>query len=187
MGGIMNDEFEDLEERLQKLVPLDQEVLMAKILGHRQTMKQEETSPARSAAPCRRRFASFSLSSALAGAILGAAATFLAMTLLVPPKVEIREVAREETGPAANSPHSSTHTGSKDSSLAQPTTKRNLDDRFASTVPSLRELDALLAEQEARVRRMARYESNFSPRSSGFVPPRISPEQYREILRELKL
>jgi hypothetical protein len=182
----MNDEFEALEKRLKKLVPAEQEALAAEILGHRQRMDRDNAAlPASS--PRRRRFASFSISSAIVGAMLGAAATFLAMTLLVPPKIEIREVAHVEPGSNMNSPHVSAPAGSENSLSAEPIVKKALDDRLARSVPPFGELDALLAEQEARARRLARYESNFNFASSGFAPPRISPEQYREILRDLKL
>jgi hypothetical protein len=181
----MNDEFESLEKRLKKLVPLDREALAARILGLRPSISREDSPPA--SAPRRRRRAPFSLSSALAGAILGAAATFLAMICLVPPRIELREVARVEAKPAVSSPHSTAQSGSEETSSEQSAEKMTRDRRLAASIPSIRELDALLAEQEARARRMARYEANFSSASKDFTLPRISPAEYREILRELKL
>ena len=90
----MSEEFEDLEKRLGNLKPLEPEALAGRILDDWQMVRGEVVADARFARP-RRRFASFSLCSACIGAIAGAAATFLGMIFLLPPKVEIREVVRE--------------------------------------------------------------------------------------------
>jgi hypothetical protein len=134
--------------------------------------------------PQSRLFASFSLGSALVGAVIGAAAVFVAMTFLVPPKVEIREVVRERQVemPASDVTAKSEPGKSVDSLSAQ----RKFDDRFSLVAPCLRDLDTLIAERESRARQMARYESSFAAASSAFASPRISPEQYLEILRDLK-
>jgi anti-sigma factor RsiW len=216
----MSEEIEALEKRLEKLQPLGQEALTAKILENWRIVKGENASAApaavsplfgvtRSASPRSRCFASLSLCSAATGAIAGAAATFLGMTFFTPPKVEIREVVREvrvqaepasdvkaqppetnpaETNLAADRQSSPAKYATEIQSIEQPRAKtKELEDRLVLSDAPFRELDALLAERQALARRMARYGSNDGSVSSGFVPPRISPEEYRELLRELKL
>jgi hypothetical protein len=64
---------------------------------------------------------------------------------------------------------------------------RRLEDRLALSEAPFRDLDSLLAQRMALARQMARYKPSGDSASSGFVPPRISPEEYRKLLRELKL
>lgn len=197
----MSGEIEDLEKRLEKLKPLDQEALAAKILDDCQ-MAGCESSPGALAASPRSRLASFSLCSACIGAIAGAAATFLGMTFLLPPKVEIRETVREvqvkpaaerdvhatpETGVAANGQSSPSESEAENQPFAQAKARRSLDDRPTLSGFSFGDLDALVAQHEALARQMRRGDSYAGSTSSGFVPPRISPEEYRELLRELRL
>jgi hypothetical protein len=214
----MSEEFEALEKRLEKLDPLVQEALAAKILDNWQIVKGENSSTAPpvfspicgdalSASPRSCCFASRSLCSAIAGAIVGAAATFLLMTFFTPPKIEIREVVREvpvkaepasdakaqpeiqlpETEMAADDQFSRAKSVSENQSFERPNAKRNLEDRLALSAAPFCDLDALLAQRQAFARQMAGYESNNGSAPSGFVPPRISPEEFRELLRELKL
>jgi hypothetical protein len=212
MGRIMSEEIEALEKRLEKLEPLKQDVLAAKILENWQYVKGGKSSAAppvistiigdaSSASPRSCCFASLSLCSAIAGAIVGAAAMFLGMTFFTSPKVEIREIVREvrvkaepasdvkakpETKPADH--HTSpAESGSENRSLTQPKAKKSSYDRLDLCAVPFRDLDSLLAERNAIARQMARYESNAGPASSGLARPRISPEEYRELLRELKL
>ena len=192
----MSEEIEDLEKRLEKLEPLEQEALAAEILENWQIVKRENSSAAPpvfpqiccdapSASP-RSCFASLSPCSALVGAIAGAAATFLAMTFFHPPKVEIREVVREvrvkaepatdveampETGLAADRRSSQAESGPENQSFEQPNAKKRLEDRLALSDPSFRDLDSLLAERSALARQMARYESNLGSAPSGFGSP----------------
>ena len=207
----MSEEIEYLEKRLEKLKPMEQEALAAKILEDWQIVSRED-SPAvlpayppvlgdvRSASP-RSCFASLSFRSACVGAIVGAAATFLTMTFFHPPKVEIREIVREvpvKPVPAteekatpetkvADRRSSLAESGSENRSFEQPKANRKLEDRLALSAAPFCDLDSLLAERQAFARQMARYESNIGSASNGFVPPRISPEKYRELLRELNL
>jgi len=209
----MSEEIDTLEERLERLEPLEQEALAAKILENWQTLKGEKTSATRVAVspifgdagavtPRSCWFASLSLCSAFAGAIIGAAATFLGMAFFSPPKVEIREIVREvrveavpasdvkamqETEPAADLRSSPAESTSENPSSEQPKTKKKLEERLALSTAPFGDLDSLLAARSALARQMARYESNVGSASSGFVRPRISPEEYRELLRELKL
>jgi hypothetical protein len=194
----MSKELEAVEERLEKLVPLEQEALAAEILANWQIVKGE-TAPAapaafspsfgatRAASPRSCWFASRSLGSAFAGAIAGAAAMFLGMAFFTSPKVEIREIVREVRVQAEPPETERAESASVNRSFEQPKANRKLEDRLALSADSFRDLDALLAERSALARQMARYESNIGSASSGFVPPRISPEKYRELLRELKL
>ena len=103
----MSEEIEDLEKRLEKLQPLEQEALAAKILDNWQIVKGDDAS----AAPARlfarfRRYALRSAASAagsrrfrfarhLPGRLPAPRAMFLGMTFFHPPKVEIREIVRE--------------------------------------------------------------------------------------------
>jgi hypothetical protein len=208
----MSEEIEGIEERLEKLKPLEQEALAAKILESWQTVSRKDPSPTRPACPPvladisfaspRSCFASLSLCSACVGAIVGAAATFLVMTCCLPPKVETREIVREvrvkpepatdvkvkpETKLAAERQSSSAEPKAENQSFAQPKAKDKFGDRLTVSDPSFRDLDALVAQQEALARQMRRYAPNADSTSSRFVPPRISPEEYRELLRELKL
>ena len=205
------EEIEDLEKRLEKLQPLEQEALAAKILEDWQIVSRGDPSTAlpafppvfadsRSASP-RSCFALHSLCSACIGAIVGAAATFLGMTSLLPPKVEIREIVREvsvkpmpaieeKATPEAkvvDRRSSPVESGSETQPVVQPKGRNEFDDRPTLSGLSFRDLDALLAEREAFARQMVRRNSNVGSTSSGFVPPRISPDEYRELLRELKL
>ena len=208
----MSEEIEDLEKRLAQLQPLEQEALAADILNDWQLASREDSSAALPAyppvvadtlsAPRRSPFASLSLCSACIGAIVGAAATFLGMTFLLPPKVEIREIVREvhakpepetdanakpENKLAAEGQSSPVESGSENQPFAQSKASRSFDDRPTLSGFSFRDLDALVAQGEALARQMGRRDSNAGSTSSGFGSPRISPEQYRELLRELRL
>ncbi len=209
----MSKEIDALERRLEKLVPQEQDALAAKILENRQIVKGENASAARvafspvfgdtgAASPRNCWFASLSLCSAFAGAIVGAAATFLGMAFFTPPKVEIREIVREvrveaapasdvkamqETEPAADLRSSPAESDPENPSSEQPKMNRKSEDQLALSTAPFGDLDSLLAERSALARQMARYESNVGSVSSGFVRPRISPEEYRALLRELKL
>jgi hypothetical protein len=213
----MNDDrenFEDLELRLKTLRPMEQEILAAKIMADWLAISREvlsvssEDSPMRQpvdtphitdalAAP-RRRFAPLALRWACVGAVAGAAATFLAMAFLVPPKIEIREVIREvsvktatasgagvkpDARPAAGSPSSPADSGTGQLAT-QPQSRHDFDAQLARS--GFPDLDALIAQQEALVRRMSRAASA-DESWNWVVPRRISPEEYRELLRELKL
>ena len=207
----MSEDIEDIEKRLENLQPLEQKALADKILEDWQIVKRGDAStpppvfppicgdvPSVSPRSC---FASLSLCSACVGAIVGAAATFLGMTFLLPPKVEIREVVREvPVNPLPATEEKATpetkvvdrrsspvESGPETQPAAQPKGRNKFDDRPALSGFSFRDLDALVAEREAFARQMGRHDSNVGSTSSGFVPPRISPEQYRELLRELKL
>jgi hypothetical protein len=200
----MNENFEALEKRLKNLEPLEQDVLAAKILENWQIVKREDSSAAPpiftpilggsgSASPRSCYFVSLSLCSACIGAIFGAAAMFLGMTFLVAPKVEIREVVREVRVPAeptikgADRQASPTESVSEKPFNMHPKARIKFDDRFLMSSAFSKDLDTLLADRDARVRQMARYESNAGSAANGFVRPRTSPEQYRELLRDLKL
>ena len=209
----MSEEIEDLEKRLAKLQPLEQEALAAEILANWQIAKGEKSSPASdafspifgdtgAASPRNCRFASLSLCSAVAGAIVGAAATFLGMAFFLPPKVEIREIVHEvhvqaepETGanakpenkPAAEGRSSPVESETETQPLAQSKARRSFDDRPTLSGFSFRDLDALVAQHEAVARQMARRDSYGDSTTSGSVLPRISPEEYRELLHELRL
>ena len=203
---MMSEEIEDLEKRLENLKPLEPEALAGRILDDWQMIRGEGVADALFARP-RRRFASFSLCSACIGAIAGAAATFLGMSFLLPPKVEIREVVREvhakaepEAGNNAK-PESELaargqtpalvsgppESGPENQALARPKARRNLDDEPTLSGFSFRDLDALVAQRDALARQMGRHDSPAGSTSGRFVPPRISPEEYRELLRELRL
>jgi hypothetical protein len=205
MGIIMSEEIEALEKRLEKLEPLAQEALAAKILENWEIVKRGDTAAVppvfppicgdtRSVSPRSCCFASLSLGSAFVGAIVGAAAMFLGMTFFIPPKVEIREIVRDvrvkaepEAKLAADHRPSPVEPGSENQSFEQPKAKKKWEDRLALSDGTFRDLDSLLAEREALARQMARHESDVCSVSSGFVPRRISPEEYRKLLRELKL
>ena len=207
----MNEEIEEIEKRLAKLKPLEQEALAADILGDLQIVSREDSSMALPGFPpvvaeilsasLRSRFAAFSLCSACIGAIVGAAATFLGMTFLLPPKVEIREIVREVH--ARPAPESDVHAkpetklaegrsspmeaGPEKRPVAQPKARRDFDDEPTLSGFSFRDLDALVAEREILARQMGHRDSPAGSTSSRIVPPRISPEEYRELLRELRL
>ncbi|MGO9112547.1 MAG: hypothetical protein ACLP9L_25230 [Thermoguttaceae bacterium] len=209
----MSEETENLEKRLGRLNPLEQEALAAKILEDLHSVDREDPStalpvyaPVFAAAPFawpRSCLASLSLCSACVGAIVGAAATFLGMTYFVPPKVEIHEIVREvsvkaesasdvkakppETKLEADRRSPPVESGPENQPLAQPKPINDFDDRPTLSGLSFRDVDALVAEREAFAWQMGRRDSNVGSTSRGFVPPRISPEEYRELLRELKL
>jgi len=209
----MSEEIEDVEKRLEKLEPLEQKALAAKILENWQIVSRENSSPALpafppifvdalSALPRSSGFASLSLGSVFIGAIVGAAATFLVTTFFLTPKVEIREIVREvrvqpepatdvkakpETELEADRRSSPVASGPENQPLAQPKARNDFDDRLTLSGFSFRDVDALVAQQEAFARQMGRRDSNVGSTSRGFDPPRISPEEYRELLRELKL
>ena len=197
----MSEEIEDLEKRLAKLKPLEQDALAATILGDMQSVGRGDsfTPPAypplvadiRSAAP-RRPFASLSLCSGLYRSDRGRGGTFLGMTFPSPFKVEFREIVREvharpEAKLAADDRSSLPASNSENQAFASRKAMRNLDDGPTLSGFSFRDLDALVAEREALARQMGRRDSPARSTSSQFVPPRISPEEYRELLRELRL
>jgi hypothetical protein len=205
MGSVMSKNIEDLEKRLEKLVPLAQDALAAKILEYRQIVKRENSSAATSALPpifgdapsalprscC---FASLSLGSAFAGAIVGAAAMFLGMTYFIQPRVEIREIVREVRVKAeptidvqAKPETKLAKSGSVNRSFGQPNAKKKWDERLALSDASFRDLDTLIAQRNALARQMTYYESKAGSTSSEFSQPRISPDTFRQLLRDLKL
>jgi hypothetical protein len=180
----MSEETKDLEKRLEKLKPLEQKALAAKIVETWPIVKRENSFPA----PRCRWLAPRSLCSALLGAIVGAAAAFLGMAFFVPPKVEIREVVREVRIklPPATDAKAKAETPSENQSFAQLKASDNLDDWLVQSGISIRELDVLIAQSEAVARQMRR-DSNSGSASSELVPRRISPHEFRELFRDLKL
>jgi hypothetical protein len=187
----MSESFDNLEKRLENLRPTEQEVLAGKILEDWQAAKRGDSM---TASPRTRGVASLSIYSACAGAIVGAAAMFLGMTFLVPPKIEIREIVREvpvevktETNVAANRRSTPAQSVSEIPAISPLKAKKKWENLFASNAATFRDLDAILADGELLARQTARYESNAGSASSGFARPQISPDQYREILRDLKL
>jgi len=182
-------ENKDLEKRLAKFTPLEQRTLASKILDAWQIVKHENvTVAATSASPYCCYIKSFSLGSALFGAIVGAAATVLAMIYLMPPKVEIREVVRElparrDSNIVAEQVAPSPVAANQSIEHARP--RRNVDDQFVLAEPSLRDIDALLVQRESFARQMSRYESETDSAVSFTERPRVSPEAYRELMRDL--
>jgi hypothetical protein len=205
----MSEKSEGLERRLKRLKPLEQEALAAKILDDLRTVKRE--GPSAGLHACRQVIADAASAlprsyctafcSACAGAIVGAAATILTMTFLVQPKVEIREVVREvrvmsepttdlREKPEAElvaDPRSSPETESENPSVALPNGKNKFDDQPTVLGMSFRDLDVLIAERQAIARQIDRRNANVGFASPGFASPRISPDEYHELLRELKL
>ena len=111
----------------------------------------------RSASPRSCWFASLSLCSAFAGAIVGAAAMFLGMTFFNPPKVEIREIVREvrvKAEPASDVkalPPETELRGIRfgESIFRATESEEKLEDRLALSGGPYGDLDSLLAERQA--------------------------------------
>jgi len=194
----MSEDNHEIEKRLAKLSPLAQDALAAKILDSWATVKHDHRSAALPVSPPRFRLKTLSPGSALLGAIIGAAATFLAMITLMPPKVEVREVVREQPArPATEIPASPASNVAVEQVAPDPGTanvpierarpRKNFEDQLAFADPSIRDIDALIAQREGLVRRMAVYESDDVSTDSYPVHPRMSPEAYREYIRDLGL
>ena len=211
--------IEQLEKRLEQLQPAKNDALAAKILAAAKvngtsngsagttvfpSMVSDTSLPAQHAS-C---FAStLPLLTGLVGAVVGAAAMFLTMTLFVPPKVEIREIVRvvpteisatetsmatkkipdvEKKSPVSNEKKPARASQSPNWLLSWLPFSFEQSVRNVST-DTPPDIDALLAEHEANAKRMLASRAFQRDTVTQMVrsvrdpnEPRLSPKEYRE-------